>query len=77
MEFHIKETYKMSGLFKQFQNKTRFQKSNILTFSTVDVGNGAGGDGEQENPSVKPSKSSFSLIGCHWEEKSILSLFIS
>lgn len=59
----------MSWLFKQLENKTRFQKSNILTFCTVDVGNGAGGDVEQENPSVKPSKRSFSLIGCHWKEK--------
>lgn len=33
------------------------------------MGNGAGGDGEHENPSVKPSKRSFSLIGCHWKEK--------
>lgn len=55
----------MSRLFKQLENKTSFQKSNILTFGTVDAGNGAGGDGEQENPSVKPSKRSVSLIGCH------------
>lgn len=59
----------MSSLFKKLENKTRFQNSNILTFTTVDVGNGAGGDVEQENPSVKPSKRSFSLIGCHCNEK--------
>lgn len=68
----------MSRLFKQLENKTSFQKSNILTFGTVDAGNGAGGDGEQENPSVKPSKRSVSLIGCHWKEKKkkTVSLFI-
>lgn len=61
----LKETNKISRLLKQFENKTDFQKSNILTFITVGVGNGADGDVEQENPSVKPSKRSFSLIGYH------------
>lgn len=50
-------------MFKKFENKTDFQKSHPLTFVTVGVGNGAAGDGEQENPSVKPSKRSFSLMG--------------
>lgn len=50
---------------KQFENKPDFQKSNLLTFITVGVGNGAGGDGEAENPAVKPSKRSSSLMGYH------------